>query len=253
VKPYDASHFRHDCCKPFLHEGGEKGVLLLHGFTGSVAQLRPLGDALAELGYTAMGINLPGHATTEREMARTGWQDWLSASRDALVELRRHCAIVTVAGLSMGGLLSLLLAADGLSDACVTLSTPMAVQNPLLPISRLAAPFWSHITWMNDPQRAELNDAYDFGYSGFPTRCAADLHRLIRMTRHNLRNVVCPVLAVQSEGDRSLWPGRADFILEGVHSDQKRKLILTHAPHVCTLSTELPTIVTGIDEWMKKL
>jgi esterase/lipase len=47
MKPYDASRFNHDCCRPFLHEGGEKGVLLLHGFTGSVAHMRPLGDALA--------------------------------------------------------------------------------------------------------------------------------------------------------------------------------------------------------------
>ena len=129
MEPYTASHFDHDCCRPFLYPGNGKGILLLHGFTGSVSHMRPLGDALADLGYTVMGVNLPGHAATEADMARTDATQWMAAAREALQTLRKRCDTVTVAGLSMGGLLALLLAEEGLTDACVTISAPMATRN----------------------------------------------------------------------------------------------------------------------------
>ncbi|MDD3214812.1 MAG: alpha/beta fold hydrolase [Eubacteriales bacterium] len=251
MKPYDASYFNHDRCRPFLHTGGDKGVLLLHGFTGSVAHMRPLGDALADRGYTVMGVNLPGHATTEEDMAKTGLEQWISASQTALKRLRSRCDTVAVAGLSMGGDLSLILAEEKLTDACITLSTPMAVQNKLLYFSRVIAPFKPRISWAPSPERKKkLNAAFDYGYSGFPTRSAADLNRLIRMARKDLHSITCPTLTVQSLGDETIWLGSADCILSGIASAKKEKLVLKDDPHVCTLSDDLPEIVNAIDEFL---
>jgi carboxylesterase len=254
VKPYDASHFNHDRCRPFLHEGGPKGLLLLHGFTGSVAHMRPLGDALAHRGYTVMGINLPGHATTEKDLAKTGREQWLAAARDALLLLRGRCATVVAAGLSMGGLLSLILAEEKLTDACVALSAPMAVQNRLFYLSDLIAPFKPRVSWAPpDERHSQLNASYDYGYSGFPSRKIADVRGLMRAARGNLAAIVCPLLAVQGTADQTVWPGSADFILNGAGSAVKRKLTPEGAPHVCTLSEGLPLIVDAMDELMEKL
>ncbi|BBP92335.1 hypothetical protein BsIDN1_59530 [Bacillus safensis] len=38
--------------KPFTFKGGEKAVLLLHGFTGNTADVRMLGRYLNDRGYT---------------------------------------------------------------------------------------------------------------------------------------------------------------------------------------------------------
>lgn len=254
MEPYDAAYFNHDCCKPFFHEGGPKGVLLIHGFTGSVSHMRPLGDALADKGYTVMGINLPGHATTERDMAQSDATQWLKASREALRTLARRCPTVTAAGLSMGGLLALRLAEEGLAAACVTVSAPMATQNWWLRVAGLAAPFHPRTSWAPDPQRhLTLDPAFDYGYSGFPTRKAADLYHLIRLARRNLRQVTCPLLVVQSTGDRAVWPGSADCILRGAMSGRKQKLLLESVPHACTISAEMPKIADAMDQLMRAL
>jgi carboxylesterase len=214
--------------------------------------MRPLGDALADRGYSVMGINLPGHATTEADMAKTGWKDWLSASQNALAHLRRRCPTVTVAGLSMGGAIALILAEEGLSDACVTLSAPMAAQNKWIHLSGLLSPFVPRISWEAGPEREQLNAAFDYGYSGFSTRTAADLNRLIRMARKNLAKVACPVLAVQSTAiPRVARQRRYDR-----RAGEKRRQAeagLQDVPHVCTLSRELPAIVDAMDELMKTL
>lgn len=252
--PYDAAYFQVEPCMPFLHEGGPTGILLLHGFTGTVAHMRPLGDELARRGYTVMGINLPGHATTEADMAHSGWKQWRNAARDAMLTLRQKCPIAAVAGLSMGGLLALLLAEEGLPDGCVTLSAPMATQNRLIRIARLAAPFKPRVSWAPTAERHRaLNPAYDYGYSGFPTAKAADLQHLIRLARKNLTRVACPTLVVQSTGDRTIWPGSADGILSEIRSLQKSKLLLEGVPHVCTLSSALPQIAETMDRFLAAL
>ena len=254
MKTYEENPFDADCCQPFLFPGGPKGILLLHGFTGSVSHMRPLADLLTGMGYTVQGINLPGHATTEAGMARSGWKQWLDASRSALIELRKHCPVVTVAGLSMGGVISLLLAEEGLPDACVTLSAPMATQNKWIGLSRIVAPIKPRISWAPPEERKTLPyAAYDFGYSGFPTAKAADLNRLIHMARKNLSHVTCPVLAVQSRKDGTISPDSAEVILQGVSSVIKQKLMLADAPHVCTLSSELPDISNAMDLLMSSL
>ena len=84
--------FSCDLCQPFLMEGERRGgkrhgVLLLHGFTGTIAHMRPLAEALHRQGFTVMGMNLPGHAQNMDEMARCTWEDWLNAAKDAFLTL----------------------------------------------------------------------------------------------------------------------------------------------------------------------
>lgn len=47
--------------KPFTFKGGDKAVLLLHGFTGNTADVRMLGRYLNERGYTCHAPQYEGH------------------------------------------------------------------------------------------------------------------------------------------------------------------------------------------------
>src|SRR5438270_13533902 len=84
--------------------------LLIHGFTGSPWDMRPLGDALAARGYRVKGVRLPGHGGEPEAMAGVSARDWEEACETALDSLA-STPRVFVAGLSMGALLALLLAA----------------------------------------------------------------------------------------------------------------------------------------------
>ena len=97
--------------EPYRHDGGEIGVLLCHGFTGSPQSMRPWGEYLAERGLTVSLPLLPGHGTRWQDMQVTGWQDWYAEADRALRELTDRCSRVFVCGLSMGGTLALRLAA----------------------------------------------------------------------------------------------------------------------------------------------
>ena len=254
MEPYPKGYFDCEVCQPIHYKGGSSGVLLIHGFTGTCAHMRKLADELAALGYTVRTINLPGHATTEDDMAKANWQGWLYAVKQAAMEMMDDMDTFTICGLSMGGVLALLAAEQMKVDACVPTSAPMAVKNRALPLAGIFAPLIPRIAWGPPTERhAALDSAYDFGYTGFPTAKGADLNQLIKLARRNLFNITCPVLCVQSEADETIWEGSADTILEGVNSGIRQKLWLKDVPHVCTISRELPSIADAIDKLMTRV
>jgi esterase/lipase len=67
------------------------GVLLLHGLTGTTAEMMPVAEAL--LGrYPLWLARVAGHETSVGELARTSWEEWYaSATAGADALLRDRC------------------------------------------------------------------------------------------------------------------------------------------------------------------
>lgn len=251
------SGFSNALCQPFLlegeaREGRKHGVLLIHGFTGSAAHMRLLGEKLHDLGFTVMGINLPGHATDMDDMARCTWDDWLTAAKEALLQLKQRCDLVSVAGLSMGGCLALILAEQMEVTAVAPISAPMGTRAPLW-AATLASPMVKTVWWRPRQEDEDLLLLeYDHGYSGFRTKCARHLARLIRMARCDLHAVACPILVVQSHADQTITADSAKIILQGVSSNMKGALWLEDVPHVCTISKETGRIAQALAEIFRR-
>jgi len=84
-------------------QGGQPGVLLVHGWSGSPAEMRGLGEYLAGQGALTVGVQLPGHGADPRDLLHTRWQHWVAAVGQELAWLRATCDTVFIGGLSMGG------------------------------------------------------------------------------------------------------------------------------------------------------
>ena len=239
-------------CQPFEFPEGEHGVLLIHGFTGSPAHMRLLGEKLHSLGFAVRGIRLPGHGDTPESMARSTAKDWAAASLSAAEDMRRQYRFVSVCGLSMGGVLALLIAEAGKADACVTISAPMKTINRLRVFSPLIAPFHPMMNKRADARRSVLNQDYDLGYDRTPTACYHELSLLMRQARAGLSRIQCPLLAVQARDDRVVTPDSPRIILEGASSRVKEQLWLETGTHVCTISPEYPRIAEAMARFLRR-
>jgi carboxylesterase len=86
------------------------GALVVHGFTGNPSSMRELAQSFADAGFNVELPRLAGHGTEVTDLLDKTWADWSSDAEAALQRLTARCSKVVVAGLSMGGALTLWLA-----------------------------------------------------------------------------------------------------------------------------------------------
>ena len=90
-----------------MHTGSKALVYLIHGVTGTPAEMHYLAKGLARHGLDVYATTLPGHCTRLGDLNRTCEQDWREHTYWQLTCAKERYESVFTAGLSAGGLLAL--------------------------------------------------------------------------------------------------------------------------------------------------
>lgn len=234
--------------EPFLLKGSLSGVLLLHGFTGTPAEMRLLGESLHHKGHTVLAVRLPGHGTCVEDMESTNWRHWYGAAVDGLHLLNGLCTKISVVGLSMGGLLSLKLAAEYPVDRVAALSTPIFLTARRLPLLPLYRAFRRFI-----PKRRrdyDIDPQYYVGYDHTPLSCLASLMELIQSVQADLPTIHCPTLLIQSRREHTVRPESASYILDHLGAKDKELFWLQKSGHVITVDIERQIVFDKVAEFL---
>jgi carboxylesterase len=238
---------------PFFFEGGPTGCLLVHGFSGSPPEMRPMGEYLAAKGLTVRGVRLAGHGTTPEDMARTGWRDWVASAEEGLRELQRRCDQVFVAGLSMGGLITLHLAAHHSIAGIVAMSAPAYIADWRFRFMPLAQYFvrWVVPNIESDLTDSEAENRY-FSYDRLPTRCVVSVGELLSLVRSELPQVKVPALIMQGENDHHVPADSARIIFEELGSTEKELVWWPNSGHAITVDSEREAVWAKANEFIAK-
>jgi carboxylesterase len=202
-------------CAPFRLEGDrDEAVVLVHGFTGVPAHFRPLAEFLHGHGYTVNVPLLPGHGTTMEDMATTGWRDWLRGAEQATAAVSGF-GRVHVGGLSMGGLLSILVASRYATATVTTIDSPLLIRNKQTYLAPILHRFRPVVTWPEEDQLGLDPEVrpYWLTYPGFYTKSASDLIRLSAMAWIAAGRIRRPALVIQSKVDESVDPRSAEWLV----------------------------------------
>ncbi|MBP2633565.1 MAG: Carboxylesterase [Firmicutes bacterium] len=241
-----------DGAEPFILSGGRRGVLLVHGFTGTPAEMFLLGKYLNKQGYTVLAPRLCGHGTNYAEMATTDWVNWYHSVCDGYYLLKSICEEIDVVGLSMGGILSLKLAMENKLNKVVTLSTPIHIANRgvdlLPPIEECAGKYVPK-------KRRKFSDVaqqYCISYDRTPIACVHHLLSVIKLVSEQLGQLKNRLLVVQSTNDHTVIPDSANFIYDNAGSEKKELLWLEESGHLVTLDLEREKVFEKIVNFLKE-
>jgi carboxylesterase len=239
--------------EPYSHDGGDTGVLLLHGFTGSPKSMKPWGEFLASHGYTVRVPRLPGHGTRWQDMNITTWQDWYAEADRSFRELAARSSQVFVMGLSMGGSLTLRLAEmKGDAIAGIVLVNPAVhSERP----DRFALPIIKHVIGSfpgisNDIKKPGQDEG---AYDRIPLKAAHSLTHLWSAVKTDIAAIDQPLLLFRSAEDHVVEASNATFILDHVSSTDKTEVVLPDSYHVATLDNDAETIVSGSIDFVRRL
>lgn len=211
-------------------------VLCLHGLSGTPYEVRPVAEQLAAAGMRALGIALPGHNTSPEDLARTSRSQWVDAAFEAVEELRSAHDRVAIVGVSMGGVVSLEIAAGAHVDAIVTIGAPLELDAPI----RWGVPFLKHLKPMLEKKggsdiRSETARARHPGYKVMPLAAVHELIRLQREVVAKLDRVHAPILVTHGAHDRTSHPRNARVIHGGVASEVRELVMYDQSAHVVTV------------------
>lgn len=221
--------------EPFSAAGGEHGVLVCHGFTGTPQSMRPLAEAFAAAGFTVELPLWPGHGTSLDDMLETGWDDWSAAAETAFSELESRCAKVVVVGLSMGGTLATWLASRH-PEVAGLIAINAAIEpggDELVDIFRQTIEQGTTVmpsigSDVADPAVKEL------AYEGTPVAPLISLLEAQTALAPALGDVRCPTLIITSRQDHVVVPTSSDYLAERVSGPVER-LFLERSFHVATI------------------
>ena len=215
------------------------GVLLIHGYTGSPAEMRLIAEYLNGRGLRISAPLLPGHGTVPADLNRVAWSDWTGSVERALAALREQCSAVFVAGLSMGALLTLYLAGKNPTlPGGIVYSPALIVTNRLVHL----VPLGKYLISMFPKRKAHFTDPMArsriWSYDLYPTFGAHETGKLIREVKRLLPQVVSPLLIVHSWLDRDIRPESARFVYDRVGSKDKELRMLNNSGHALTVDSE---------------
>jgi carboxylesterase len=200
----------------FYWPGGPIGVVLIHGFSATAAEVRPLAEALHQAGYSVAAPLLPGHYTQPEDLNRVSWQDWVTSVEEMYDRLSKDCEQVVVGGESTGGVLALYMAAEYPDIAALLLFAPalrLTYSRSVIIRLHLAAPFIAYVPKDN----MDSNELWQ-GYPVNPLKGAIQLMNLQKKVKPLLAKIHQPTLIVQGQLDQSVHPDVPEMICKNIQS-----------------------------------
>lgn len=227
--------------EPWSAEGGENGALVLHGFTGCPQSMRGLAEAFAAAGFAVELPRLPGHGTSIADMLTTTWDDWSGAVEDAYQRLAARTERIVVAGLSMGGALTLWTAVQHPEVAGIVCINAIIEDPGDLRAAVEAMVAAGETTFDGVGNDIAEEGRVELAYEATPLAPLLTLMAAGDELRPRLGEITCPVLVMTSPQDHVVAPSNSDVLAAGVAGPVER-ISLDRSYHVATLDHDAALI-----------
>jgi carboxylesterase len=220
---------------------------------------------------------LAGHGGDHTELLATGWKDWLASAKAALDELLKQCDHVVVGGLSMGALLSLMLAVDeprvsGIVMLSTTINYDGQTSSPykvFLPLVDLVPWLGRNCYWTESPpyglkdlrlqkqitkqvEAAARGENTTFGLFRTYAGSLRQMDHLVAQVRKQAKKLRCPALVVHALEDTITTIKNAETICKLMEANDKTLVLLGGCDHVLTLDLRRKDVAAYIARFVAK-
>lgn len=214
------------------------GILLIHGFSSSPGEMRPLAEYLFDKGYAVLGVRLKGHGTSPWDLRERTRDEWYASVERGKKILLGHCGEIAMVGFSMGGLLALRHAAEDPRHltSVVSACAPVKFRDKALAIVEVVHRMNKLVGFVSGdhdlktfhqvaPENPEIN------YRHMPLSAIHELNHLAAEVEKMLEKVTVPALVLQADNDPTVEPESGRIIHDKLKSAVKRLVIVRSELH----------------------
>lgn len=239
--------------------GGGRAALLLHGFGDTPQSLSHLAAHLAARGWAVRVPLLPGHGRTLRDFSASGAAGWMEAAR---AEYRAACdrhgaGGVAIVGLSMGGALASIVAAEaGARLPALALLAPYTAMPPSVRrVAAIAPALGVLLPYMSGRGERSIYDADErarsLAYGHTPPHLVGELYAVVRAARAALPRVTAPSLVVHSRTDHRIPAADAARAFAALGAVEKALVWLDGCGHVVTVDYGRERVFAAVADWLE--
>jgi carboxylesterase len=189
-----------------IKESNKAIVICVHGHGATTYESLPIAKEIFKKGIDVVGMILPAHGIknikqAQKAMGKVKMQDWLNAIRMEIKKAREFYDHVFIYGQSMGGVISLEMAAENLVEAC-------AVTSPAILLPKIAGIITFLFGWLNFNISVDLKNEEIFNevYVFRNMQDTKQIVKLAKFTMKNLFKIGCPTLVCHSHNDLLINP-----------------------------------------------
>jgi len=232
------------------------GVLLLHGFGDTPQTFQLLAEHLYSAGFGVRAPLLPGHGRSAEKFAKSRRAQWVGFARQELALFRERYATVGLVGLSMGGAIAAVLAAENRDLPGLVLIAPY-IGMPW-DYSFVSAVGWRWGPIAGTRKSRSPGSIYDpieraknLGYGVYTGRLLYELWRLTHEARRVLPLIRTPTLLIQSKTDPRVARSIAERAFASLEMTDKRLVWTEGAGHVITVDYGRERVFEEVTTWLR--
>ncbi|HJU88301.1 MAG TPA: alpha/beta fold hydrolase [Gemmatimonadaceae bacterium] len=230
-------------------------ALLFHGFGDTPRTLEYAAAELHTRGYSVLAPLLPGHGRSLRLFAESRAEQWLDFARDSYREMCERYEHVSLVGLSMGGALATLLAAEATNLPALVLVAPyLDAPTYVRWLGRMHLPISVWAPYLRGKNVQSIHDdaerARSLAYGGMTARNLRELTWLADQARAALPRVKAPTLIVQSREDNRVAAAVAESAYEALCAQPKRLVWVQGCGHIITVDRCRAEVLQHVCAWL---
>lgn len=251
--------------KPFEFKGTSNPivqVILIHGFTASPTEVKPLGEFLFKKSNESILIRsllLPGHGVAGPEgfkaldnVTLADWKQFITTKIESFAN--EYSCPVIVAGLSMGAVLTIYFLHSITQDqkylAGILLSPALSISNRLFPYVKYLK-YIKGYTYKGKDSELFFKQHNLFSYPSRSLKASDEFRKLLKEIKPLIKDIKKPILSYTAEGDDSVNIDITNSLLQ-----KNSNIIIKKMPkmgHIITVYPESETMFNEIYAWIMNL
>jgi carboxylesterase len=232
---------------------GSPGALCIHGFTGNPGSMRGVAEAFAAAGFHVELPRLPGHGTDVSDMIPTTWADWTGEAEAAYQRLAERTSAIVVAGLSMGGALTLWVGSHHPEVKGLVCINP-ATQPQAPEVIEMLAEFRKDGMEVMPAIGSDIADpdAKETAYEATPIGSLMSLMDGLADLTTKYPSITVPMLLLNSPQDHVVDPAQGDY-LAAQYGGPVERVLLERSYHVATLDYDKELVIERATAFGRKV
>ncbi|ADQ14737.1 carboxylesterase, putative [Halanaerobium hydrogeniformans] len=238
----------------------DKAVLLLHGFAGRSNNWKYIAEKIYQQKNTAVYVpRLPGHGSSSSDFRASNSEQWLRKSVDSYLYLKSNFEKIYLAGLSMGGLLAALLAANFKIEKLSLIAPAFYSRDKKIALTPIGKYFIEKIDHPSAEENKEDLSEEELDYRNnynkyYYLEQLAELYALMKKARKEISKPKIPTQLIISKNDRTIANTKTlEFLNKKMGQSLKDIKIYQESSHVITNDVEKEKCASDIIDFFFNL